>query len=144
MMIQASEDLPVVESAAAPAVGVLMIEDDPTFARLVQGVLQRHGYQVTTVNNPVKALEVYTRHQEEIQLVLLDYFMPTLDGAKTLEWLRRMNPEIRVILCSGTEELRLRQLMVQLPLDGFIRKPFRALDAVATIRDVMAKPTRQV
>ncbi len=143
-MIQIKEDVPVVESSATDVIRVLMIDDDEAYSRLVQGVLQRHGCEITTVNNPVKALEVYTRHKERIQLVLLDYFMPTLDGGKTLEWLRKMNPEIRVIFCSSSDELRLRQLMIQLPLDGYIHRPLRIQEALATIRDVMSKPTRRV
>lgn len=142
-MIQIGEDVPVVEPVSADTVEVLMIDDDEAFSRLVQGVLKRHGCNVATVNNPVKALEVYTRQKDRIQLVLLDYFMPALDGGKTLEWLRKLNPEIRVILCSSSDELRLRQLMAQLPLDGYIHKPLRIQEAVATIQNVLAKPARR-
>jgi CheY-like chemotaxis protein len=143
-MIQVNEEIPVVETLSVEVIRVLMIDDDEAFSRLVQGVLQRHGCEIVTVNNPVKALEVYTRQKDRIQLVLLDYFMPMLDGGKTLEWLRKLNPEIRVVLCSSSDELRLRQFMIQLPFDGYIHKPLRIQEAVATIRDVMSKPTRRV
>ena len=143
-MIQDTEVVPVVDAPpATSSIRVLMIDDDEAFARLVQGVLQRHGCEVQTCANPVKALEVYTRQQDRIQLVLLDYFMPALDGGKTLAWLRKLNPEIRVILCSSSDELRLRQLMIQHPLDGYIHKPLRIQEAVATIQDVLAKPVRR-
>jgi len=142
-MIQATEDVSVVETPVVSSLRMLMIDDDEPFCRLVQGVLKRHGCDVVPVNNSVKALEVYTRQMDQIQLVMLDYFMPSLDGGKTLEFLRKMNPQIRVLLCSSCDELRLRQIMVQHPLDGYIHKPLRIQEAVDTIRDVMSKPTRQ-
>ena len=94
---------------------------------------------ITTISNPVKALEVYTRQKESFDLVLLDYFMPALDGGKTFEWLRKLNPRAKVILCSGADELRLRQLMAQHAIDGYIHKPFRLQEALFIIKEVMGK-----
>ncbi len=118
----------------------MVIDDNEDFCGLVKQLLEPLGYQVTPLSNPVKALEVYTRQKETFDLILLDYYMPALDGGKTFEWLRKLNPRAKVILCSGADELRLRQLMAQHAIDGYIHKPFRLQDALVIIKQVMGKP----
>lgn len=125
--------------AATDAVRVLAIDDDEDFCQVVKDLLEDHGYAITSVANPVKALELYMRHKDKFDLVILDYYMPGLDGGKTFEWLRKLSPELKVILCSGAEELRLRQLMVKHKLNGYIHKPFRLDEALYTIKQVMGR-----
>lgn len=133
--------------AAAPATGtkiqVLAIDDNDDFRSLVKQLLEPLGFEVTGCANPVKALELFTRDKTRYELVLVDYYMPQLDGAKTFEWLRRINPYIKIIIVSGADELRLRQILAQHPIDGYLRKPFRVQEAVQIIRHVLARPVRQ-
>ncbi len=129
-------------SPAGAKITVLAIDDNEEFSNSIKQLLEPHGFTVLTSANPVKALEVYIRAKEQIQLVLLDYYMPQLDGAKTFEWLRKLNPTIRVIICSGADEIRLRQLQAQHAIDGYIHKPFRLEEALFVIKQVMARPAR--
>jgi CheY-like chemotaxis protein len=119
---------------------VLAIDDNEEFRNLITELLRPLGFEVHAVANPVKALEKFTQEKEKFQLVLLDYYMPQLDGAKTFEWLKKLNPNVKVIIVSGAEELRLRQILAQHPIDGYIRKPFRIQEALHIIRHVMTKP----
>jgi CheY-like chemotaxis protein len=131
-----------VATAGSPTtkpVRVMVVDDNEEFQLLVKQLLEPLGYDVQLVNNPVRALELYTRDKDKIDLVLLDYYMPTLDGGKTFEWLRKLNPNVKVIICSGAEELRLRQLQAQHAIDAYIHKPFRIDEALFVIRKVMAK-----
>jgi CheY-like chemotaxis protein len=124
-------------------VRVMVVDDNEEFQLLVKQLLEPLGYDVQLVNNPVRALELYTRDKDKIDLILLDYYMPTLDGGKTFEWLRKLNPNVKVIICSGAEELRLRQLQAQFAIDAYIHKPFRIDEALFVIRKVLAKPARR-
>jgi CheY-like chemotaxis protein len=119
---------------------VLAIDDNEEFRNLITELLEPFGIEVHAVANPVKALEQFTNEKDDFQLVLLDYYMPQLDGAKTFEWLKKLNPNVKVIIVSGAEELRLRQILAQHPIDGYIRKPFRVQEALHIIRHVLAKP----
>ncbi|HUK81660.1 MAG TPA: response regulator [Verrucomicrobiae bacterium] len=118
-------------------VRVLAIDDSNDFLTLLKGLLDPQGFEICPYTNPVKALEVFQRERDDYQLVLLDYYMPQLDGAKTFEWLRKLNPKVKVIVCSGAEELRLRQMQAQHPIDGYIHKPFRIQEALGVIHRVM-------
>jgi CheY-like chemotaxis protein len=118
---------------------VLAIDDNEEFRNLIKELLEPHGFEVCGVANPVKALEQFTREKDKFHLVLLDYYMPQLDGAKTFEWIKKLCPPVKVIIVSGAEELRLRQILAQHPIDGYIRKPFRLQEALHIIRHVMNK-----
>ena len=128
---------------ASERVRILIIDDHKIFLDLVKELLESNGFEVETAANPVKALEQYTTQKNRADLVLLDYYMPVLDGAKTFEWLRKLNPNVKVIICSGAEELRLRQLQSQHAIDGYIHKPFRIQEAMFVIRQVMSRPVRR-
>ena len=127
-------------ASAGQKIHVLAVDDSDDFRTILSDMLAPLGFQVDTAANPVKALEVFTRDKDKYKLVLLDYYMPQLDGAKTFEWLRKLNPNVKVIIVSGAEELRLRQILSQHSIDGYIRKPFRIQEAVHIIRHVMSKP----
>ena len=133
--------------ASSPANGdtvhVLAIDDNEEFRALIKELLEPHGFEVHGVGNPVKGLEQFTREKEKFRLVFLDYYMPQLDGAKTFEWLKKLNPSVKVIIVSGAEELRLRQILAQHPIDGYIRKPFRLQEALHIIQHVMGKHSPQ-
>jgi CheY-like chemotaxis protein len=126
-------------TADGTRVRVLAIDDNEEFRTLITELLEPFGFEVVAVANPVKALEKFTREKDKFQLVLLDYYMPQLDGAKTFEWLKKLNPDVKVIIVSGAEELRLRQILSQHQIDGYIRKPFRIQEALHIIRHVMGK-----
>jgi CheY-like chemotaxis protein len=127
-------------AADGSRIRVLAIDDNEEFRTLITELLAPFGFEVIAVANPVKALERFTREKDKFQLVLLDYYMPQLDGAKTFECLKKLNPDVKVIIVSSAEELQLRQILAQHQIDGYIRKPFHIQEALQIIRHVMAKP----
>jgi CheY-like chemotaxis protein len=122
---------------------VLAIDDSDEFRDLITDFLEPNGFEVCAMGNPVKALERFRLEKDTFQLVLLDYFMPELDGAETLKWLKKISPSIKVIIVSGAEELRLRQIIAQHHFDGCIRKPFDLREALQIIRNVMNNEKQQ-
>jgi two-component system, cell cycle sensor histidine kinase and response regulator CckA len=141
MVKAASSDVALSLAADGTRIRAMAIDDNEEFRNLITELLQPFGFDVYAVASPVKALEKFTQEKDKFQLVLLDYYMPQLDGAKTFEWLKKLNPDVKVIIVSGAEELRLRQILAQHPVDGYIRKPFRIQEAIRIIRHVMTKPT---
>jgi len=119
------------------SIRILIIDDDNVNAMLAKSVLERNGCLVQIASNPVKALEKYAREKDAIDLVIMDYFMPSLDGGEAVRHLRKLNPDVKVILFSGAEEMRLRQIMKNYPIDAYIHKPLRVQEALQTIRQVL-------
>jgi DNA-binding response OmpR family regulator len=117
----------------------LAIDDDEEFLKPIKELLEPYGVDVHAFADPVKALDTFDREKNNIHLVLLDYCMPRLDGTKTFEWLKKLNPDVKVIIVSGFDELRLRQILAKYPIDDYIHKPLRIQEALQVIRHVMTK-----
>ena len=128
---------PANEAARTHSIRILIVDDDNVNATLAKSVLERNGCLVQIASNPVKALEKYSREKDYIDVVIIDYFMPSLNGGEAVQHLRKLNPEIKVILFSGAEEIQLRQIMNRYPIDAYIHKPLRIQEALQTIREVL-------
>jgi CheY-like chemotaxis protein len=126
---------------AGQAIRVLAVDDNDMFLSVVKSLLEPLGYEVCCCASSVKALEKFTRDKEKFDLVLLDYFMPHLDGAEMYKWLRKINPSQKIILVTGAEELRLRQILAKHQFNACIHKPFQLQEAMHTIRQVMGEET---
>lgn len=83
---------------------ILVVDDEPTLRRVAGRLLERLGYQVLEAADGESALEIYARRNGDVDLVLLDVIMPGLSGLQTLERLRILDPQVRVLLCSGLSE----------------------------------------
>ena len=127
---------PVSNRADLADIRILIIDDDSINAMLAKSVLERLGCTIQISSNPVKALEKYAREKDATDLVLVDYFMPTMDGGATVDHLRKLNPEIKVLLFSGADEIRLRQIIRQHSIEGYLHKPLRKEEARRVIREI--------
>jgi len=114
---------------------ILLVDDEPVVLSSTRGMLEELGYDVLEARDGVEALERFKEHDRSITLVLLDLTMPRMDGHETLAELRKLRPEIKVILCSGYHEQEaLRDIRPGDPV-GFLHKPFRFSD----LRNVLGK-----
>src|SRR5271170_5882060 len=80
---------------------VLVIDDDPTFLEAISLLLCDAGYNVLTSSTGPKGLDMVRYAPKDVRLVLLDYNMPRFNGAETLEFLRKLNPALKVVAVSG-------------------------------------------
>jgi CheY-like chemotaxis protein len=135
---------PTGEATQRSDIRILIIDDDNINAMLARSVLERNGCTVQIASNPVKALEKYAREKDAIDLVIVDYFMPTLDGGETVLHLRKLNPEVKVLLFSGADEMRLRQIIRQYNIEGYLHKPLRKEEALQLIRQILPAPSEPV
>jgi CheY-like chemotaxis protein len=115
---------------------ILVIDDDADVLNYVRRLLRREGWVVLTVSDPLEGLQVYEALWPEIQLVLLDYFMPNLRGDEVFERLQRINPRVRVLLTTSCDDC-VSQTMLQGGLCGFIQKPISPRDLIRRIHHAM-------
>jgi CheY-like chemotaxis protein len=81
--------------------GVLIVEDDPLLRVLLCLWLKQHGFAVWLASNGSEAIDLYRLHRQAIAVVLLDVWMPGLDGPHTLDALRCLNPDVAACFMSG-------------------------------------------
>jgi CheY-like chemotaxis protein len=82
---------------------VLYVDDNPKSSRLLTSVLEECGFRVITKNDPIEALALCKRTY--FDLVLLDYEMPCMSGAKMAQEIKYLVPDVPVVLISGRTSL---------------------------------------
>jgi CheY-like chemotaxis protein len=115
---------------------ILFIDDDAEVLNSVRRLLIREGWVVLTASSPLEGPELCEALWREIQLVLLDYFMPNLRGDEVFERLQRINPRVRVLLTTSCDDY-VSQKMIQGGLCGFIQKPISRRDLTRKIHHAM-------
>lgn len=106
---------------------ILVVDDEKDIRISLTGILEDEGYQVVTAASGVEALE---KLREELpDLVLLDIWMPGMDGLATLEKIKSLLPQITVIMISGHGTIETAVRATKLGAFDFIEKPL-SLDKV--------------
>ncbi len=124
---EASAPAPVRSAALAPPARgelVLVVDDEPNVCRLVQRVLERHGYRVLPAANGGEALTLLTRHRAEVRAVVTDLMMPGMQGPTLIQALRRLDPGLPIIAMTGLIEPAKTRELESLGLAAMLPKPF--------------------
>lgn len=119
--IRPTEDAPVRNGHGET---ILVVDDERIVREITRLTLLSHGYNVLTADEGTEALALYSKHGGEISLVLTDIVMPYLDGASTIRALQKMDPNVRVIACSGLNSNEKRMGAMTLRDVPFIEKPY--------------------
>jgi two-component system, OmpR family, response regulator len=128
--------------ADEPATSLLVVDDDPFIARLLQIELTAAGFEVRTAGNGAAALELALERRPD--LVVADVMMPTVDGFELTRRLRNdeRTAATKVILLTarGLSEGKLEGFAVG--ADEYLVKPFDPPALLERIREVLARPAR--
>jgi CheY-like chemotaxis protein len=104
--------------------GVLVVDDEHLVRIMVQLALERNGFDVWLASNGREAIQLYRRHRDRIDVVLLDVRMPGQDGPQTLDALRELNPQVIACFMSGDSGTYLPEELRQRGAAYIIAKPF--------------------
>lgn len=116
---------------------ILLVDDDEHLLETTGEILEFEDYRVLTASSGPEALQLYRRFGQEIALVILDYFLPVMDGDGVFDTLKAMDPEVRVVLSSGfTEQAQLGGMLAR-GLRGFIPKPHTPEKLIEQIRLIL-------
>ena len=119
---------------------ILIIDDDSEFLQLMRAALKDEGYNVLSASSGPKGLDMLRYAPSPVRVVLLDFDMPKLNGAETLNFLRRLNPHSKVVAVTGMSPNFLPGDFRD-GVDHTIYKPFQMADLVALIhRMVLTYP----
>ncbi len=80
---------------------VLVVDDEASVRVITQATLASYGYRVVLACDGAEAVVIYASRQTEIAVVLTDMTMPVMDGAATIQVLKKINPAVRIIAASG-------------------------------------------
>jgi CheY-like chemotaxis protein len=129
------------EELAVSGEGTILIADDVTEIReLAASILGRFGYRTLAAKDGKETVELYEQHKDEIAMVVLDLVMPGWSGEKTLEALKRINPDVKVLIASGYSTDSVNEKLLALGIDGFLQKPFTVAELLGDVKRVLHSP----
>jgi signal transduction histidine kinase/CheY-like chemotaxis protein len=110
----------------------LFVDDEPLLRRAGKRMLVSLGYEVLLASNGRDALTRFQDDRERIGVVVLDVAMPVMSGPECFVELRKVDPEIPILLASGFPKGHDMQSLLALPRVRYVRKPYE-LDEVAAV-----------
>ncbi|MGP0593080.1 response regulator [Nitrospira sp. T9] len=113
---------------------LLVVDDDPSVAGLLDQALQEWGYEVLVARNGREGLDLLDGRC--VDGILLDMHMPIMDGRTMLDELRWLGHQMPVVMMSGASEESLLRRMLQEGAQGFFLKPFHLASVQQACRKI--------
>jgi PAS domain S-box-containing protein len=129
------------EPSGGPIAGegtILIVDDEETILGVTKELLESLGYQVLTAKNGVDAMSLFTQHQKSVDMVILDMILPDMGGGDIFDRLRRIDPQLKVLLASGYSIDGQAQAILARGCNGFIQKPYSIENLSRMIRQILS------
>jgi two-component system nitrogen regulation response regulator NtrX len=114
---------------------ILIVDDEPSILHSLQGLLSDEGFEVATASNGYEALKRIETDSPD--LVLLDIWMPGMDGIETLQEIKKENPHIQVIIISGHGTIETAVRATKFGAYDFIEKPLSIDRVIVAINNAL-------
>ena len=116
---------------------ILIIDDEALIVALAKRMLTDAGYRVVASTEPFQALEIFKQLKDEVDLVILDFTLPIMDGSEVFDALREIKQNVAVMLSSGfAEQEKVRGMLAQ-GLRGFLPKPYTQEKLLTQVRSTL-------
>lgn len=117
---------------------ILVVDDEESILAITRAALESFGYSVTTAASGLEAVGRFGESPGDIQLVITDHALPFMGGNAIIAALRKIRPDVRVILTSGSEKEAEETLRVSKP-HAFIAKPFTTEELLRAAHTVLKR-----
>jgi len=122
--------------ADAKAAGVLVVDDEQFFRQVLRDMLQKAGFRVVAeASSGEEAVEKFRQFAPE--LVLMDIYMPDMNGIEATREIMALAPAARILICSGTGYDDDINAALQAGARGIIYKPFFEAEVMETINTLL-------
>jgi len=118
---------------------ILLVDDEDMIIDVGQGMLKALGYKVLVARGGKEAIELYRANRDKIDMVILDMIMSGVGGGKAYDRMKKINPDIKVLLSSGYSINGQAEEILDRGCDGFIQKPFNMRQFSQKIREILDK-----
>ena len=128
-------------STTATAATILVVDDEDAVREIARAALEFGGYRVVEARDGAEGVETFQALAGEIGLVLLDLTMPRMSGEEACAEIRRLRPDIPVVLSSGYNEVEATRRLVGRRATGFVQKPYTVEELLRTVGEALrARP----
>ncbi|MGD9186235.1 MAG: response regulator, partial [Desulfobacterales bacterium] len=134
---RAHREIHLNEDLAFGSETILLVDDEEIIINVTRPMLEKLGYNVFVAERGEQAVDLVHEKADKIDLIVLDMIMPGMDGGKTFEHIREIQPKIPVILSSGYSLNDKANEIIQRGCNGFIQKPFNVYELSQKLRKVL-------
>jgi signal transduction histidine kinase/CheY-like chemotaxis protein len=117
--------------------GILLVDDEDVIIDVGHEILKTLGYEVHVARSGREAINAYEANQDKIDMVILDMIMPDMGGGEAYDTLKKINPDIKVLLSSGYSLNGQAAEILRRGCDGFIQKPFNVTQLSQKLREIL-------
>ena len=116
---------------------ILVVDDEDMIREMASDMLNLLGFKVHLASSGVEGLDIYKRHKDQIDVVLLDLLMPEMNGTACFENLKLVNPEVKVIIATGIGEFEKKKELEEKGIKGYLGKPYRLENIAQKLMDIL-------
>jgi two-component system, cell cycle sensor histidine kinase and response regulator CckA len=138
--VLASNSFAPVPEKLEGAGSIPVIDDEAVVRNLTKAVLTRYGYSVLLAEDGERGVEQFASTADDVLLVLLDVSMPGLSGEETLQRLRAIRRDVKILLCSGYSAEEAVRTFQGNGIGDFLQKPFTAQELARKVKQVLSAP----
>lgn len=137
---QAQVVMPVLDIEQIPTGnGMIMVADDEAIMRKTAGsILEKLGYEVIYAEDGQDTVNVFKANYKNIKAVLLDLSMPKMSGKDAYIEMKKIKPDLKVLLVSGFKLDEKIQEVLDLGVNGFVQKPYSMLTIAQELKNVIS------
>jgi two-component system, cell cycle sensor histidine kinase and response regulator CckA len=135
----AAEPVPEAKRAVAHSGTILVVDDEPDILEATAELLHAMDFTVHQARDGQEAVDMVRARPREFALVLMDLTMPRMDGREAAHILQALDPDLKIVLCSGFNESDVaKDFPPPSALSGFLQKPFTMRALRETVEQALA------
>ncbi len=122
---------------------ILVIDDEASMVMVTKKRLEKLGYNVHGITDSGKALELFKTDPERFDLILTDMAMPGMTGGQLAKEMLAVNPDVRIIICTGYSEMISEKKAAAIGIRRYINKPMEIKHLALSVREVLDETGKQ-
>jgi PAS domain S-box-containing protein len=119
---------------------ILLVDDEEILVKMIGRMLEGLGYRVTTSTDCADAISLMANDPDLFGIVITDYTMPLMTGVALKNEIRKIRPDIPIILCTGYSERISEEKAKAMGIQAFMMKPLSTRSIANTIRKILDPP----
>ena len=123
---------------------ILLIDDEKMILEVGCELLQEMGFKVLSAMSGQEAINVFQNSREKIDMIIMDMIMPGMSGSETFDHLRKIKPDVKILLSSGYSVDGQATKILQRGCNGFIQKPFNINQLAQKIQKILPNQGNEI
>jgi two-component system, cell cycle sensor histidine kinase and response regulator CckA len=119
---------------------VIVVDDEEYIRDVTKATLEKFGYRVLTAADGTEGLALFAQHGAETAAVIADVAMPYMDGPSMVRAMRKMDPNLKMIMMSGLMNENQRNEIETLGITSVLAKPFTAENLLEELKSILRQP----